>query len=241
MKKYYALEQEGNAASVTIYGDITSWPWLESDVSAYLLSKQIDGIEADTIDVYINSYGGEVAEGLAIYNALKRHRAKVVTHCDGFACSAASVVFMAGDERIMGEASLLMIHNAWSYTSGNADDLRKAADDLETISRAAAEAYRASVSIDDETLDRMLAEESWIAPQDAVNMGFATGIEDYGKSTVPAASARTAIMARMCAMPDAQIPATVDEKKLADALLAALKEEAKTETFMRAIMRRKEK
>lgn len=241
MKKYYALEQEGNAASVTIYGDITSWPWLESDVSAYLLSKQIDGIEADTIDVYINSYGGEVAEGLAIYNALKRHRAKVVTHCDGFACSAASVVFMAGDERIMGEASLLMIHNAWSYTSGNADDLRKAADDLETISRAAAEAYRASVSIDDETLDRMLAEESWIAPQDAVNMGFATGIEDYGKSTVPAASARTAIMARMCAMPDAQISAAVDEKKLAEALLAALKEEAKTETFMRALMRRKEK
>lgn len=241
MKKYYALEQEGNAASVTIYGDITSWPWLESDVSAYLLSKQIDGIEADTIDVYINSYGGEVAEGLAIYNALKRHRAKVVTHCDGFACSAASVVFMAGDERIMGEASLLMIHNAWSYTSGNADDLRKAADDLDTISRAAAEAYRASVSIDDDTLDRMLAEESWIAPQDAVNMGFATGIEDYGKSTVPAASARTAIMARMCAMTDAQIPAAVDEKKLADALLAALKEEAKTETFMRALMRRKEK
>ena len=241
MKKYYALEQEGNAASVTIYGDITSWPWLESDVSAYLLSKQIDGIEADTIDVYINSYGGEVAEGLAIYNALKRHRAKVVTHCDGFACSAASVVFMAGDERIMGEASLLMIHNAWSSTSGNADDLRKAADDLETISRAAAEAYRASVSIDDETLDRMLAEESWIAPQDAVNMGFATGIEDYGKSTVPAASARTAIMARMCAMPDAQIPAAVDEKKLADALLAALKEEANPETFMRALMRRKEK
>ena len=134
-----------------------------------------------------------------------------------------------------------MIHNAWSYTSGNADDLRKAADDLETISRAAAEAYRASVSIDDETLDRMLAEESWIAPQDAVNMGFATGIEDYGKSTVPAASARTEIMARMCAMPDAQIPAAVDEKKLADALLAALKEEAKTETFMRALMRRKEK
>lgn len=241
MKKYYALEQEGNAASVTIYGDITSWPWLESDVSAYLLSKQIDGIEADTIDVYINSYGGEVAEGLAIYNALKRHRAKVVTHCDGFACSAASVVFMAGDERIMGEASLLMIHNAWSYTSGNADDLRKAADDLETISRAAAEAYRASVSIDDETLDQMLAEESWIAPQDAVNMGFATGIEDYGKSTVPAASARTSVIARLCAKTDAPISAAVDEKKLAEALLAALKEEVNPETFMRALMRRKEK
>ena len=60
-------------------------------------------------------------------------------------------------------------------------------------------------------------------------------------TSFPAASARTAIMARMCAMPDAQIPAAVDEKKLADALLAALKEEAKTETFMRALMRRKEK
>ena len=113
-KKYYSLVQENNEATINIYGDITSWEWFESDVSSYTLSKELEVIEADTIHVYINSYGGEVAEGLAIYNALKRHKAKIITHTDGFACSIASVIFMAGDERIMSTASLLMIHNAWT-------------------------------------------------------------------------------------------------------------------------------
>lgn len=201
MKQYYALAQEGNAAEITIYGDITSWPWLESDVSAYLLSKRIDAIEADVINVYINSYGGEVSEGLAIYNALKRHRAKVHTYCDGFACSAASVVFMSGEERTMGEASLLMIHNAWTYAQGNAKELRKAADDLETISEASANAYRAAVNIDDKKLAALLDNESWITPEDAVSMGFATGIESYKETAVPAASARLAVMRRLAAHP----------------------------------------
>ena len=247
MKKYYALEQEGSAASVTIYGDITSWPWLESDVSAYLLSKQIGGIEADTIDVYINSYGGEVSEGLAIYNALKRHKAKVVTHCDGFACSSASVVFMAGDERMMGDASLLMIHNAWTGATGNAAELRKAADDLETISKAAANAYRAAVSIDDTELARLLAEETWLSPQDAVAMGFATGIEKYERPSIPAASARAAVLARMQAKPVPAASVTVDAEQIADKVLAKLTQEIKTmekqdgdkpTTFLEALMRK---
>lgn len=172
MKQYYALTQEGTRASITIYGEITSWPWLESDVSAFLLSKQIEDIQADVIDVYINSYGGEVSEGLAIYNSLRRHSAKVVTHCDGFACSAASIIFMAGEERFMGDASLLMIHNAWTYASGNAEELRKAAAVLDTISAAAANAYQVAVEISEQELATLLAEETWIAPQDAVNMGL---------------------------------------------------------------------
>lgn len=243
MKKYYALEQEGSAASVTIYGDITSWPCMESDVSSYLLSKQIDGIEADTIDVYINSYGGEVGEGLAIHTALKRHKAKVVTHCDGFACSAASVIFMAGDERMMGDASLLMIHNAWSYTSGNAEQLRKAADDLETISEAAANAYRAAVNIDDAELARMLAEETWITPQDAVAMGFATGIETYQQSAVPAANARAAVLAKMRANP---VTAKIDTEAIADRVFDKIKQEIERReddpphTFLSALMRGKD-
>lgn len=241
MKKYYALGQEGNTASITIYGDITSWPWLESDVSAYLLSRQIEGIEADTIDVYINSYGGEVAEGLAIYNALKRHKAKVATHCDGFACSAASVVFMAGDERIMGDASLLMIHNAWSYANGNAEQLRKAADDLETISEAAANAYRAVMNIDDKELSRLLAEETWIAPHDAVDMGFATAVETYEQTYLPAANARQAVIKKMCAKP--AVVAQVDAEAVAEKLFQRIKQGIKDDrptTFLEALMRKEE-
>lgn len=245
MKNYYALTQNEGAADITIYGDITSWPWMENDVSAYLLSKQIDQIEAERINVYLNSFGGEVAEGLAIYNALKRHKAKVVTYCDGFACSAASIVFMAGDERIMGEASLLMIHNAWTSATGNAADLRKAAEDLETISEAAANAYRTSVNIDDAELDGLLAMETWIPPQNAVEMGFATGIESYQKGAVPSANARQAVAAKMLAGNPAPVQVNLDAdtvaQKIIDRLnLVAGKQDNKPTTFLSALMRGKE-
>lgn len=175
-KKYFQLTQNNNEVDIQIYGDITSWDWFESDVSSYTLSKQIEGLECDVINVYINSYGGEVAEGLAIYNQLKRHKAKVKTICDGFACSAASVVFMAGDERVMSTASLLMIHNAWSWTSGNANDLRKQADDLDKITQASINAYMQEVNVTEEELKQMLDDETWITPQEALDMEFITTI-----------------------------------------------------------------
>lgn len=240
MRKYYSLEQQGDTANITIYGDITAWPLIESEVSAYVLSKKIDGIKADAINVYINSYGGEVSEGLAIYNALRRHTARVVTHCDGFACSAASVVFMGGNERLMGDASLLMIHNAWAAASGNAEQLRKTADDLEIISAAAANAYRAAVNIDDATLEKLLAEETWISPQDAVAMGFATGIETYKQPCVPAASARAAVLAKLKAKPAQTTGAAADA--IAESILHKIRQETGAQeqtTFMQALMRGK--
>lgn len=175
-KKYFQLTQNNNEVDIQIYGDITSWEWFDSDVSSYTLSKQIEGLECDQINVYINSYGGEVAEGLAIYNQLKRHKAKVKTVCDGFACSAASVIFMAGDERVMSTASLLMIHNAWTYASGNAKELRKQADDLDTITQASINAYMQEVNITEEELRQMLDNETWISPQEAIEKGFITSI-----------------------------------------------------------------
>ena len=181
-KKYYSLVKENNEANINIYGDITSWEWHESDVSNYTLSKEIEALDVDTINVYINSYGGEVAEGLAIYNNLKRHKAKIKTYCDGFACSAASVIFMAGDERVMSTASLLMIHNAWTYTSGNANDLRKQADDLDTITQASINVYLQDVNISEEELRQLLDNETWLTPQEAFEKGFATTITNEKKN-----------------------------------------------------------
>ena len=122
MKKFYQLTQKNDVAELYIYGDITSTKWFEDDVTAKSIVDEINGISANVINVYISSYGGEVQAGLAIYNALKRHKAKVRTYCDGFACSIASVIFMAGEDRVMNESSLLMIHNAWSFAEGNAKD-----------------------------------------------------------------------------------------------------------------------
>ena len=197
MKKYYSLVTADREASINIYGDITSWPWMESDVSSYTLSKELDGLDVDIINIYINSYGGEVAEGLAIYNALKRHKAKIKTFCDGFAASIASVIFMAGDERIMSNASLLFIHNAWTSTYGNANELRKQADDLETMTQASINTYMNCINITEEELKVMLDAETWIAPQDALTMGFATSIINDNSSKTPNQSIKKQIMQRL--------------------------------------------
>ena len=196
-RRYFSLVRSGTTAELDIYGDITSWPWLESDVSAYNLSQQLAQLDDVTeIHVNINSYGGEVAEGLAIYNALMRHPARVTTRCDGFACSIASVIFMAGDERVMNQASLLMIHNAWTYASGDANELRKQADDLDTITGASKAAYMGRVSITEDELAAMMDEETFITPEDAVSMGFATAIEGEEPENV-SQSARRAVFMRL--------------------------------------------
>lgn len=196
-KKYYSLVQTENEATINIYGDITSFPWLKSDVSSYNLSQQLANLDENVsnIHVYINSYGGEVAEGLAIFNALKRHKAKVTTYCDGFACSIASVIFMAGDERIMNPASLLMIHNAWAYMEGNAEQLRKQADDLDTITQASIEAYKSRCSISEDEIKALMNAETWLSPEKAVEYGFATAIEADGEADKPSQNARKKLFA----------------------------------------------
>ena len=193
-KLYYALETNGTEASLNIFGDITSWPWEEyGEVSAYNLSRKLEELgDVSKIDVYINSYGGEVAEGLAIYNALRRHKAKVVTHCEGFACSIASVIFMAGDERVMSESSLLMVHNAWSYGQGNAAELRKQADDLDKITQASITAYKAHSNLTEDEIKALLDAETWILPEEALEYGFATAI-DKTESNKASQNARAAL------------------------------------------------
>lgn len=195
-RQYYSLVTVGETATLNIYGDITSWPWLESDVSSYNLSKQIEEMQnVSQLDVYINSYGGEVAEGLAIYNALKRKgkSCKVTTHCDGFACSIASVIFMAGTERKMHNASLLMIHNAWTSGTGNAADLRKLADDMDIITGASVEAYKECATISEKKIRALMDAETWITPKDAVKYGFATEIISE-KTENPSQNVRVTLM-----------------------------------------------
>ena len=186
MNKYYSLTKTENEATINIYGDITSWAWEElGEVSAVNLSRQLEALgEVSQINVYINSYGGEVAEGLAIYNALKRHNAKVKTVCDGFACSIASVIFMAGDERVMNESSLLMIHNAWTSAVGNAEELRKQADDLEKITQASVNAYVSNSNLTEKEVKDLMDAESWLLPTEALEYGFATSIQSDGVANV---------------------------------------------------------
>lgn len=215
IKRYFSLLVEDREASVYIFGDIVSWEFFENDVSSCTLAKQIEGLDVDRINVYINSYGGEVAEGLAIYNQLRRHKAKVATYCDGFACSAASVVFMAGEERIMSDASLLWVHNAWTVVAGDANEMRKEADDLDTITKATMKAYLGHVNITEDELKAMMDEETWISAEDAVNMGFATSVETAKASAKPSQSLRRQL-AQALTRPSATVKVGVDESLKAE-------------------------
>lgn len=183
-KRFFQMVEGPTSAEIVIYGDICSYPWEESDVSSWGLSQRLAALPdtVESIIVRINSYGGEVAEGVAIYNALKAHKAKTRTVCDGFACSIASVVFMAGDERIMNEASLLMIHNASTRAAGDSSALRKTADDLETITGLSRGIYLAETDLDEETIARMMDNETWLTPKFCVEHGFATGTEQTAAS-----------------------------------------------------------
>lgn len=195
-KMFFQLVKNNDVADLDIYGDIAKRWWDDDATDSSSLSKQLEEIgDVSQINVHINSYGGEVAEGLAIYNALRRHGAKIRTTCDGFACSIASVIFMAGDERVMSDASLLMIHNAWTSAYGvNAADLRKLADDMDTITQASKNAYMSRVNIDEKRLGELMDAESWILPTDAIEMGFATEVEEFEDASAPSQCARRALV-----------------------------------------------
>lgn len=225
--KYYQLTQNDTSADLYIFGDICAWAWQDvGEQSGVTIVNQLKELDVDTINVHINSYGGDVSEGLAIYNVLREHKAQIVTICDGFACSAASVVFMAGDRRVMQPASLLMIHNAWTVAMGNAAQLRKTADDIETITQASVEAYKKVATISEEEIKALMDAETWILPKDAVEYGFATEIDDEDDDDEPKQSAFGVIMRKLTApesvLETQEIEVNIDVDKLAKELSEVL-------------------
>ena len=161
---------DGGGLELYIYGDVKAeafdwerWRYVPSETSAQHFREELAKYpNAERIDIYINSYGGSVFEGTAIYNQLKRHHARKVVHVDGFACSIASVIAMAGDEVIMPRNTLMMIHNMWLGVCGNAAELRKAADDLDVINAAGRQAYlqKAGDKLSEDQLVEMMDAET---------------------------------------------------------------------------------
>lgn len=178
-KKFYQITQNDRTADINIYGTITSWPYLDSDVSSFDIKQEIDALDVDEINVYINSYGGEVAEALAIYSALKRNKATVHTYCDGFACSAATIIFAAGETRTMGNIALLMIHNCMSFVGCvNSKEMRKAADDNDKINQSSIEAYKKISNLSEDEIKEMMDNETWLTAEECLQYGFATDIAE---------------------------------------------------------------
>lgn len=187
MKKYYALAAAGRQADIYIFDDIVTpdekaWRelWGENaPVSGYSLVKDIASLDVDVINVHINSYGGVVSEGLAIYNSLKQHKAYIRTYNDGFCCSAAMLPWLAGDERITSSAAAFLFHQVLTSATGNADELREIADGLETLTNITMLAYMANANISEEEMRAIFKAGSFLTPDYVKQIGLATKVEDY--------------------------------------------------------------
>ncbi|SFL38998.1 ATP-dependent protease ClpP, protease subunit [Gracilibacillus orientalis] len=161
------------SADLYIYGEIidnTDFKWDEADVmpeDVLNALKQVDGL--DNLNIFINSPGGSVFAGLAIYNMLSRNKAKKTVHVDGVAASMASVIAMVGDTIHIPANAFLMIHNPWTIAVGNANDFRKLADDLDTISSGALNVYKGNLKegITEETIQELLDNETWLNGEEA--------------------------------------------------------------------------
>ena len=179
MIKFYNKTDED--AQIDIYGEIGESFWGESK-SASDFKKELNNLgEVKNIFININSPGGSVFDGLAMYNILKRHKAKVIVYVDGLAASAASFVAMAADEVIMPENSYLMIHNAWSYAGGDKNELRKMADTLEQMDETISNIYAEKTGKEKEEILKMMDEETWINGKEALEIGFADKNEEEKK------------------------------------------------------------
>jgi ATP-dependent Clp endopeptidase proteolytic subunit ClpP len=197
-----AADDAPSSAEVLIYGDIGESWWAET-VSAKNFVQEIAALDVDQLTVRINSQGGSVMDGIAIYNALKRHRASVTTINDGLAASIASLILMAGDKVEMAENALMMIHAPWGYAAGNAVELREFAALLDTWSEAMSTSYAAKSGKDKDEMLALLTDgiDHWYTADEALAQGF---IDSTSPALALAASLdRAAIAARFKSMPTA--------------------------------------
>lgn len=184
-KRMWELKQSANPDTLEmyIYGNVEGdyfdwWEWkqVESETSANHFKNELAKYpDAKNINLYVNSYGGSVYEGMSIRNQLKRHSAYVTAHVDGFACSVASFILTGCDKVVMYSNTMQMIHNMWNVCAGNAKQLRKAADDLDVIMQGNRQAYleKSNGKITEEKLIELLDAETWLTAAQCVEYGLA--------------------------------------------------------------------
>lgn len=217
--KFWEMKKSSDKnASIYIEGAISSnddWSRGENDTSASEFRDDLKGLgDVSTIELHINSEGGSVFEGIAIYNMLKNNPAHINVHVDALAASIASVIAMSGDTIFMPKNSMLMIHNPWTMAVGNAKELRKQADDLDQIAKASRQSYlqKAGDKLDEEALEQLLDDETWLTADEAYDYGLADVVEEANQV---AASIDEDFIQKYKHVPKqlAQTPSNIDEEE----------------------------
>jgi len=202
-KNWYAFKNtpdEDGEVELSLYDEIGSF-----GIGAKEFIAELKEYKDQHIHLRINSPGGEIVEGSAIYNALTRHKGGLTVHIDALAASMASVIAMSGDPVYMAENALLMIHNPWTLAAGEAKDLRKQADLLDTMKSNLIRAYQKKSGMEEKAIAKLMDEETWLDAVEAVALGFVDAIEDG----IPAAASAKEMRARFDNFAKAKMENTV--------------------------------
>lgn len=173
-EKWYNIQNKaGSATDVYIFDEIGMW-----GVTAQNFITDIKDLKDTPINLRINSLGGDVFDGLAIYNIIKKRTAKTTVYIEGIAASIATIIALGADEVVMSENSLFMIHNASGGAMGESKDLQKTADILVKITEQLSEVYQAKTGLSQEAILDMMDAETWLNAQEALELGFIDTISD---------------------------------------------------------------
>lgn len=233
MRKWYQIENKADRAEIWIYDEIGEDFWTGGGVTAKRFQKELSDLKASQIDLHINSPGGNVFDGITIYNLLRAFPATVTTYIDGLAASIASVIALAGDQVIMAQNALFMIHNPSGMVYGNASDLRATADVLDKISDSMVATYLSKTTIEESEIIKMMDAETWMNADEAIAAGFVDSVSE--EMDLAACSGFVPAMARMGFR---RVPDALSERKVLTAreLERALRDAGCSQKEAKAIM-----
>lgn len=181
---YISAKKAGKSGEIILYGDIGDSFW--GGISAAQFRSQLSELKnVDELNIRINSGGGDVFEGVAIYNAIREHKAHKIVHIDGLAASIATIIASAGDVIEMAETAQYMIHRGWTITMGNRHDLQKMLDRLDATDEILASVYMGKTGQDHDDIIKWMDEETWFTASEAKEYGF---VDEVVNETAIAAS-----------------------------------------------------
>jgi len=159
--------------TILLFDEIGGW-----GTTPDMIARELDFANGEDIEIRVNSGGGDVFDGIAIYNFLKNYKGSVSVVVDGIAASIASIIALAGDSLTMNEGAFFMIHNPWSGMMGESEDFRKQADLLDGIRDQLLGIYERATGLERDKIQSMMDDETWLNADQAIEMGFATGKQE---------------------------------------------------------------
>lgn len=162
-----------DTAEIVIYSQIGE-SWFEDGITAVSFSKELKDLSSSikNITLRLNSPGGDVFDGITIHNRLKQHSAKVTVYIDGLAASIASIIALAGDEVIMSEGAMMMIHKPTTGVWGNSEEMESVIQRLDDVEEQLIGIYKRKTKLDRTEIKTMLSNETWMGAEEALELGF---------------------------------------------------------------------